>query len=187
MSSCAIHRSALCGCLRTLQEVILLLSIVATGACASRGAEPRFPGSTVPPTRHGSLPASPTGRAVAESALTYRGVPYRSGGASPSGFDCSGLVQYVFSQYGVRLPKTVREQAVLGRKVSADSITAGDLVFFRTTGRKVSHVGVAISKTSFVHAPNSRSTVRVERFGDGYWASRFVAARRLDSLLRAAR
>ena len=187
MSSRALHRSALCGYLRTLQEVFLLLSIVVTGACASRGVEPRFPGSTVPPTRHGSLPASPTGRAVAESALTYRGAPYRSGGASPTGFDCSGLVQYVFSRSGVRVPKTVREQVLLGRKVPTGKISAGDLVFFRTAGRKASHVGIAISKTSFVHAPNSRGAVRVERFSDGYWASRFVGARRLDSLLRAAR
>jgi hypothetical protein len=170
---CPPRRSASYLWLRHLPVCLLLLGLLAFSACATTARRP--------PT------VSPTGKAVAASALAYRGTPYRNGGATPAGFDCSGLVQYVFSQYGVRLPRTAAEQFALGRAVTARTIRPGDLVFFAITERDVSHVGIAITKASFVHAPASQGTVRVERLGDPYWARRFVAAKRLDGLLRAAR
>lgn len=119
------------------------------------------------------------GYSVAGTALDLRGVPYRSGGSDPSGFDCSGLIWYVFAQHGLALPRTVEDQYGVGEKVSPDSLEPGDLVFFRTDGRSVSHVGMSIGGDEFVHAPNTRGEVRVERLGSGYWKSRFAGARRV--------
>jgi cell wall-associated NlpC family hydrolase len=112
-------------------------------------------------------------------ALGYRGVPYRNGGSDPSGFDCSGFIQYVFKQVGTVLPREVRDQFVFGEVIDRDDVQAGDLIFFETVARGASHVGLAIGGNEFVHAPSSRGVVRVERFTSTYWARRYVGARRL--------
>ena len=91
-------------------------------------------------------------------------MPYRNGGSDPSGFDCSGFVQWVFAQHGVPLPREVREQFRGGQKIDPRDVQPGDLVFFETVSRGASHVGVAIGGDQFVHAPSSRGVVRVERF-----------------------
>jgi cell wall-associated NlpC family hydrolase len=120
------------------------------------------------------------GYAIAGTALSLRGSPYRNGGSDPNGFDCSGLVWYVFTQHGVQLPRTVGEQFRAGREVPAEALTPGDLVFFDITGGGVSHVGMMIGGDEFVHAPSSSGRVRVERLTSSYWAPRFVAARRMQ-------
>ena len=112
-------------------------------------------------------------------ALGYRGVPYRNGGSDPSGFDCSGFVQYVFRQAGTVLPREVREQFRVGHVIDRDEVEPGDLVFFETVSPGASHVGLAIGSGEFVHAPSSRGVVRVERLTSAYWAQRYVGARRL--------
>lgn len=115
--------------------------------------------------------------AVLATALDLRGTPYRLGGTDLSGFDCSGFVQYVLRRHAIDMPRTVIEQFSVGA-VPGD-IEPGDLLFFQTIGSKASHVGIAIDDTSFVHAPNSRGVVRVDRFDAPYWAGRFVGARRV--------
>jgi cell wall-associated NlpC family hydrolase len=120
------------------------------------------------------------GYAIAGSALSFRGVPYRNGGTDPSGFDCSGLVQYVFGQYGVALPREVREIYREGESIKRDRLEPGDLVFFSTVSRGASHVGIALGGDQFVHAPSNSGAVRVENLSDEYWARRFVGARRLN-------
>ncbi len=114
--------------------------------------------------------------------MGFRGVPYRLGGADPTGFDCSGLVQYVFAQYGIAVPRVVEEQWEIGDKVKPSKIEPGDLIFFDTErwGRGASHVGIAIGPDSFVHAPNSNGVVRVETLGSNYWGSRYIGARRIS-------
>jgi cell wall-associated NlpC family hydrolase len=123
------------------------------------------------------------GRAIAQFAMGFRGVPYRPGGADPGGFDCSGLVQYVFAQYGVAVPRVVEQQFEIGDRVKPANIEPGDLIFFNTArrGRGASHVGIAISLDRFVHAPNSTGVVRVESLGSGYWGPRYLGARRVAS------
>ena len=116
---------------------------------------------------------------VVALALGYRGVPYRNGGSDPSGFDCSGFMQYVFKQAGALLPRQVFEQFRVGVDVQRDEVQPGDLVFFQTVGRGASHVGLAIGDGQFVHAPSSNGVVRVERRHASYWAGRFVGARRV--------
>ena len=123
------------------------------------------------------------GRAIAQFALGFRGVPYQLGGADPGGFDCSGLVQYVFAQYGVAVPRVVEQQYEVGDKIRPSEIQPGDLIFFntKTRGRGASHVGIALGQDSFVHAPNSSGVVRIEALGQGYWGSRYVGARRITA------
>jgi cell wall-associated NlpC family hydrolase len=127
-----------------------------------------------------SAVVSPT--EILQTALGFRGVPYRYGGESPTtGFDCSGFVRFVMAQHHLTLPRTAAEQFQVGDRVSARDIQAGDLVFFSTVAPGASHVGLAISKDEFIHAPASSGVVRVERLEWSYWHSRFVGARRLFS------
>lgn len=113
--------------------------------------------------------------------MMLRGTPYLNGGSDPSGFDCSGFVQWVFAQNGVHLPREVREQYVEGSKVDLRDVQPGDLLFFQTVSRGASHVGMAIGGDEFVHAPSSRGVVRVEKFTATYWSRRFVGARRIET------
>jgi len=169
-----------------------------TSACASTGAVPRpfpTPGSSNAPAREGSprAPDSQDGRAsrssatpgfdgyaVAGTALSLRGAPYRNGGSDPRGFDCSGFTQYVYSQYGIALPREVREQYRAGTSIPPEQLAPGDLVFFTTTESGVSHVAIAIGGDEFVHAPSSTGVVRVEHLSGSYWAQRFIGIRRLN-------
>ena len=173
----------------------LLALLILTG-CASTGSVSRpatAPESPVPAAPGGmSGPSSEVrrgrvdGEKVAETALALRGLPYRAGGADLSGFDCSGLIQYVFLQHGVWMPKTVREQFQFGSRVKASKLAAGDLVFFTTTRRGASHVGIAIGGGKFVHAPTSRGVVRIERISSSYWKPRLVGARRIRDVYKTA-
>ena len=121
------------------------------------------------------------GTTLIETALAFRGVPYRYGGSDPTGFDCSGFVQYVFAKFGTMLPREVRDQYRAGAAIDLDEVEAGDLLFFETVSRGASHVGMAVGGGEFVHAPSSRGVVRVERYDASYWASRFVGARRITA------
>jgi peptidoglycan DL-endopeptidase CwlO len=115
---------------------------------------------------------------LVHTALEYTGAPYRNGGADPSGFDCSGFVAFVFGQHGVPVPRQVRDQFGIGTRVDRTQLQPGDLVFFTTVAPGASHVGIAISRDEFVHAPSTRGVVRVERLDASYWSRRFVGARR---------
>jgi len=122
---------------------------------------------------------------VVDIALQYLGVPYVYGGSSPSGFDCSGLVQYVYRQVGVSLPRTSQSQFRVGEHIPADRVDLlqpGDLVFFGTDGdpSRVHHVGMYVGDGNYVHAPYTGTVVRVNSLtsriqssGDYVGGSRF--------------
>jgi cell wall-associated NlpC family hydrolase len=118
-----------------------------------------------PPARYGG---------VVGIAMRYLGVPYVWGGASPGGFDCSGLVMYVFSQIGVSLPHNAAAQYGYGTPVSQGSLQPGDLVFFDGLG----HVGIYVGGGSFIHAPHTGDVVKISSM-TGWYASSYVGARRL--------
>jgi len=172
---------------RSYAVVIVLAAL--SGACASTATPRPFPSPAAPaptpdshspkPKAHGPQPNSAIGYSVTGTALGLRGAPYRNGGADPSGFDCSGFVQYVFAQHGVVVPRKVVDQYRTGKDVAASQLEAGDLVFFTTVAPGASHVGIALGGDEFVHAPSSTGEVRVERMSASYWATRFVGARRV--------
>ena len=164
--------------------LLLVAAVMATG-CASTGAVPKpFPGATAPPPPRPTGPRGvvpPAAPLLIATALAYRGVPYRNGGSDPSGFDCSGFVQWVFAQHGIAVPREVHDQFSLGDRVKRDDVEPGDLVFFETVSKGASHVGIALGNEQFVHAPSSRGVVRVERYTSDYWKKRYVGARRVTA------
>ena len=174
-----------------VRAAALVLVALFAGGCASSGAVPKpFPGASTPTGQPVATPpriadASPAdaaapGALALATALDLRGIPYRNGGSDPNGFDCSGFVQWVFAQNGRALPREVREQYLVGREVEADEVRPGDLLFFDTGSRPASHVGIALDRESFVHAPSSNGVVRVERYTSAYWSRRYVGARRVE-------
>ena len=112
-------------------------------------------------------------------ARAFTGVAYRAGGADPLGFDCSGFVQYLYRQQGIALPRMAHDQFRTGRSIRPGRLAAGDLVFFRISGRRVTHVGIATGDGRFLHAPNVGSRVRIDRIDATYWARRFAGVRRV--------
>jgi len=119
------------------------------------------------------------GNLAAALARDQVGMPYRYGGNSPSGFDCSGLVQYVYGKLGVNLPRKSREMAAVGQLVPVHALLPGDLVFFRVNKRRVSHVGIYVGNDKFVHATKSGHPVRKDSITNPWWWERFVVGRRL--------
>ena|SRR5436853_5978272 len=126
--------------------------------------------------------ASARSRELALHALSHVGVPYRFGGASPeSGFDCSGLVQYVYSRgAGLALPRNTQSLSEVGAPVPAEALVPGDLVFFDTLHRPYSHVGIYLGDYRFIHAPTTGGQVELVDLRERYWQTRYNGARRLE-------
>jgi cell wall-associated NlpC family hydrolase len=123
-------------------------------------------GGNPPPSSHGG---------VVGVAMQFLGVPYVWGGASPSGFDCSGLVMYAFAQVGVSLPHNAAMQYAYGSAVSRSALAPGDVVFFNGLG----HNGIYIGGGQFVHAPHTGDVVKISSLNDSWYASTYVGARRM--------
>ncbi len=121
---------------------------------------------------------SASASAIIATAKQYLGVPYLWGGDTPSGFDCSGLVQYVFRANGITLPRTSAQQYTAGTAVSRANLQAGDLVFFATGSGGVSHVGIYIGSGQFIHASSSKGVV-VSELTSSYWSGCYYGARRV--------
>lgn len=121
---------------------------------------------------------SATAQEIIATAKKYIGVPYVWGGSTPSGFDCSGFVQYVFRAHGITLPRTSSEQYSVGSWVSKSKLQPGDLVFFNTSGKGVSHVGIYIGNHEFIHASTSKGVV-ISSLDNVYWAARYYGARKV--------
>jgi peptidoglycan DL-endopeptidase CwlO len=136
-----------------------------TPTVAPATAEPQVAG-TAPPSQYGG---------VVGIAMRYLGVPYVWGGASPSGFDCSGFTMYVYAQVGVSLPHNAAAQYGYGVPVSRSALQPGDLVFFNGLG----HMGLYIGGGQFIHAPHTGDVVKISSLSDSWYASSYVGARRI--------
>jgi cell wall-associated NlpC family hydrolase len=130
-----------------------------------------------------SVPAEPTptaGEKIVSIAAKYLGAPYRYGGDSPKGFDCSGLVFYSFEQLGLRVPRTAADQRKAAERVKRSNLEPGDLVFFRSSRGRIDHVGIYAGDGKFIHAPNSGSVVSYAYLDDPYYQSHYVSAGRFE-------
>lgn len=132
-------------------------------------------GKSMPEVSRGS---SALGRRIVASSMQYLGVPYVFGGTTPSGFDCSGYVRYVFANAGIYLPRTADAQYECGYPVSTSELVPGDLVFFSTYEAGASHVGIYIGDGSFINASSS-SGVSIASLYSSYWGSCYIGARRV--------
>lgn len=152
------------------------LLLLALAGCASVPVDP-YPdaeGDPAPMERDRDI-----GMTAARAALRMIGVPYRYGGASPDGFDCSGLVQYAFARAGRRLPRSVEGQAARSRPVSRSQLRPGDLLFFHLNGAPNSHVGLYVGNGRFVHAPSTGKTVSTALLSNPFWRRHLAGARRV--------
>ena len=160
---------------------VVLALAAALAACGHSPAK-RSPPPPATQTWPQVTPADPAAAsAVLMRALGLVGTPYRYGGNTPeSGFDCSGLVNYVFrDMLALNLPRTSRELAAMqGPKIEPQRLAAGDLVFFGDKGN-VWHVGIYVGEGRFVHAPSSGGTVRLDQLDGPYWRQHYTGAKRV--------
>lgn len=151
---------------RIIRSFALTITVLAMAAC----------GSAPPATDAG--PRLTAGDRAAAAALDQLGSPYRYGGSTPGGFDCSGLVQYSYSRAGVSVPRTTGQLWSAAETVTRTDLRAGDLLFFSIEG-KMSHVGMYLGKRRFVHAPQSGHKVSVASLDSPFYKSALIRAGRL--------
>lgn len=138
--------------------------------------------SSAPPRPEAGTPTAAAANSVLFRAIGLVGTPYRYGGNTPSsGFDCSGLVDYVYrTEAGVALPRTAHDIGALDApKLERDDLAPGDLVFFHGRGRRITHVGIYVGEGRFVHAPNTGGTVRLDQLDGPYWRQHFLYGKRV--------
>lgn len=113
---------------------------------------------------------------------TFLGAPYRLGGSTLKGIDCSAFVKKIYEIFNTHLPRTAREQFQIGKKVEKDELEEGDLVFFKTRRSYNGHVGIYIGNNEFIHASNLNKEVKVDNLGTPYFSKRFLKGVRLKEL-----
>lgn len=123
-------------------------------------------------------PSTALHQEASDVAASMTGKPYRYGGSTPQGFDCSGLVHFSFKHAGLDVPRSTETQRQRSRRVARANLARGDLVFFDQLGKSSSHVGIYLGDNRFVHAPSSGGHVRVDTLTDPYWRKHLVDARR---------
>ena len=163
-------------------RAMTMLSL-ATFLAVGCGTQPYRPPTTsrtpVPPTTAPlPAPAAGTGAEIVQLASQLVGAPYRFGGSGPREFDCSGLVFFVHSRLGIRVPRTAAEQAAAAAPVDALKLAPGDLVFFTESGSEVTHVGIYAGRGQFVHAPKTGRPVGYGSFLEDYYLHNFAGAGR---------
>jgi cell wall-associated NlpC family hydrolase len=140
---------------------------------AACGGTPALPPEPVRGTAPSVAPGSSVGEQAAVVAARQVGVPYRYGGRSTSGFDCSGLVNYAYARAGKSVPRTTGELWRRLRPVPADELRVGDVLFFDIEG-KISHVGLYLGSRRFVHAPSSGREVTIAHLDSAYYRKAFI-------------
>jgi cell wall-associated NlpC family hydrolase len=165
----------------------LFLSLCLTACVTTQGSKPNISSSQTHGLEDNDVgEARPLGRQgsneVIIHALSQVGVPYRYGGTSPeTGFDCSGLIDYVFREaVDLKLPRTTRELIdIKAEAIDRKDLQAGDLIYFNTRGGRVSHIGIYVGEDRFVHAPSTGGSVRIDKLNTAYWTKFYVGAKRV--------
>lgn len=155
-----------------MRRLVFLLPLLLV-ACAS--APNKAPAASSGATR----PTAEMGGQAADIALNMVGKPYRYGGSSPAGFDCSGLVLYSYKRAGLSLPHGTDKQRSLSRPIKVADLRRGDLLFFNQEGKKYGHVAIYVGNGKFVHAPSSGKSVRSDVLDTPYWKKHLSEVRRI--------
>ena len=165
-----------CLTFRLILLISLCMTIVLHTGCSQRKITAGSPAKD----------SSSLGTRVAREATTQIGKPYLTGGASPQrGFDCSGLVYWAYGRHGIQIPRTTAGQAKTGSAVSRSRLMPGDIVVFsEPSSPNKLHTGIFIGNNSFVHSPNSRSSVRTDSIDAAHWRRAFINGRRVVSSQR---
>ena len=162
---------------RTLEKIVACLALPVLAACSwqEESTLPRAPDTQVVIQGY----ADDVGVEAARIAYAQVGIPYRYGGASPAGFDCSGLVHYAYDRAGKAVPRTTSALERATRRVDERSLLPGDILFFNVSG-KLGHVGIYLDDGRFVHAPQTGRTVSVESLDSPFYRRAFARAGRFD-------
>lgn len=137
-------------------------------------------GAFVPQPAQATASLAHFGVEVVESAKQHLGMPYVWGGESPRvGFDCSGLVKYTFNEFNVSLPHRADLQYAYGQPVAIKDLEKGDIVFFRSGGNWIGHVGIYVGSNKFIHAPRRGKPIQIDNLTNGWYRNHFVGARRI--------
>ncbi len=162
---------------RTLEKLLACVALSALGACSWQEE------STLPPAPDAAVVvqgyAGEVGVEAARIAYAQVGIPYRYGGATPAGFDCSGLVHYAYERAGKPVPRTTKALERATRRVDERTLEPGDILFFNVSG-KLGHVGIYLDDGRFVHAPQTGRTVSVESLDSPFYRRAFARAGRFD-------
>ena len=125
-------------------------------------------------------PLTPVQKEILRTAWSLLGTPYKFGGTTPDGFDCSGYINYVYhNAAGVRLPRMTQDLSQAGKSVSVSDLQPADLVSFKIERQKPLHVGIYIGGGKFIHAPSSKGKVNIQSLNLDYWRERYLGARRV--------
>lgn len=165
-------------------RALVILTTLALGGCFQGATAPEPPAVAVSGAPDEGAVPDPLRSRIVFTALQMIGVPYRYGGATPQGFDCSGLVQYAYRSAGVAVPRTSREQFRASAPVQLAEAGPGDLLFFRS--KDYSHVGIYLGEGRFVHAPSTGRTVEISNVSELWFQRNFVRAGTWPALERGA-
>jgi cell wall-associated NlpC family hydrolase len=171
-------------CSATALTALIIVAITAGCSVSPRftgrgeSSEPSYQPDVVRTPDGGGAPSDAEGNDVVKRAQDYLGTPYRNGGTTSNGLDCSGLTFTVYRSLGVNLPRVSRDQARAGNPVARNELNPGDLVFFGS-GNSVSHVGIYAGDGEFIHASTRSRSVRFDRLDNKYFKKRYITARRV--------
>lgn len=163
-------------------HLLALLTVLLLSACSTKGPVDQQAATSY---QQPSTAFNPAADEVLLRAIGLVGTPYVWGGNTPSsGFDCSGLIGFVYQDVaGIRLPRTTQQMLHMpGQQVSRNQLQSGDIIFFATAGRgRVSHAGIYVGEGRFVHAPSNGGTVRLDSVNAAYWNKAYLQAKRVLS------
>lgn len=153
------------------------LLLLATFAACAGGRASRSDFSAL---ERNEAPPTPLQKEIVRTARSLLGVPYRYGGTTPAGFDCSGFVDYVYRKAaGTALPRTADQLSRSGDSITLEELRPADLVYFKIEHQNDLHMGIYIGKGKFIHAPSAKGKVNIQRLAADYWRERYLGARRI--------
>lgn len=163
---------------RVIRAALIAALSLAMAACATTLRKATAPPNSIAAPEPVVVSVADPREIMVDSALSMLGQPYRFGGSTPGGFDCSGLVVYAASGAGVRVPRTAVEQLDSGTPVRRGDLRMGDLIFMHLKHKEL-HVGIALDNTRFIHAPSTGGHVRIDSLGAPPYSKGFIVARRI--------